>query len=107
RSDTRYLLFQPFQCPCACRPLQLPFSTPRFFGRKRVQKYNHFPNCQNFFSLFWTFIQIPIVTQRFNKQFFFIFTEKYNSNPLQKDKKQMQKSKKSDKKAQKAQKHKL
>ena len=47
-TDTRYLLFQPFQ---TTRAFGSFFNTP-FSGRKRMQRYAHFPNCQNFFSFF-------------------------------------------------------
>ena len=39
--------------------------------RKRVQRYNHFPKHQNFFSLFFPANSVPAVLQRVGSQTFF------------------------------------
>ena len=39
--------------------------------RKRVQRYNHFPKHQNFFSLFFSANSVPAVLQRVVRQTFF------------------------------------
>ena len=59
-SDTRYLLFQTFQCTVALSH----FSTSPFFRRKRVQRYNRFPNWQIFFCFETDFSCYLIVGQR-------------------------------------------
>ena len=51
-ADTRYLFLLIRFKSLSFIPRGLDFSTAPFFRRKRMQRYNHFPNRQNIFSLF-------------------------------------------------------
>ena len=72
KPDTRYLPISAFST--FSRPRRgTPQGTP-FFRRKRVQRYNHFPNCKNFFSLFTEDFLQPSVQERNGNEIFFLKT---------------------------------